>query len=134
MNGALHVDERRIDTVLDQRRAVFNSLVNDGIELVVRHDLGDVDLQLVPSHNVVIVTALWSAGVLGAGVSRGRSACSYRRSALLFEIVLIFWMGLHIPGRLEWRVWIARKIDYRAIVFGVVRSFGQGRIQVGDRN
>ena len=44
---ALLVHVGRVDAVLDQRRRVLDGLVDDGVELVVRHHLHDVDHQLV---------------------------------------------------------------------------------------
>ena len=42
MGRALLVNERRIDSVFDEGRLVLDSLMHDGIELVVGHDLEEM--------------------------------------------------------------------------------------------
>ena len=56
MGRAFLVDERRIDSVFDQGRLVLDSLMHDGVQLVVGHDLEEMARQFFACQEVLIMS------------------------------------------------------------------------------
>src|SRR5215469_1081534 len=97
---------RGIDAVIDEARLVLHRLVHDGVELVVRHHLGDRDHQFVASPNVVDVACSieWRQGRLV-------SSYIWRRKALL-DIGRVD----DVRARFEGRAGIAGEVAYQRSV------------------
>lgn len=55
MRRTFLVNERRIDSVLDEGRLVLDRLMHDGVQLVVRHDLEEMSRQFFACQEVLIV-------------------------------------------------------------------------------
>ena len=60
MRRALLIHIGGMNSVFDQSRCVLDTLVDNGIQLIVRHQLHDVDRQFFSSFQIFIVT-----GVIG---------------------------------------------------------------------
>ena len=67
MRRAFLVDERWIDTILDEGRLMFHRFVHDGVDLVIGHDLEEIGCQFFSRQEIFIMC---SRG--GALVQRSR--------------------------------------------------------------
>src|SRR4030095_9691723 len=124
--NAFIVHIRRIDSVFDECRLMFNRFVNDRIELLIRHDFTDLDHEIL--SGLKILTPPYEVGFLQlVGPLRGfagwKALGELRRSR-------------NVLASLERRIRIASQVRPQSFIrySGIVCAFGEQCLEIRNND